>query len=158
VLYLGHFWFRGYEPRIKTEPVPEGWFTLLVEAESIEESEEKFREYMTDLKGWFSSFESIAKVYQRDTTEIRELPSQGVLAYYCEFPETDPRDGMLARSLPGVPEEFCVSYRWTSHSAISCIEKGEEPVVREEPFADFEEEDELLDLPELEIVWLNDEQ
>lgn len=134
MLYVGHFTFTGPRPEIKTDPTPTGWFTLLAEAESPEAAVEKFRERVLALKGWFGSFRSVATVFLDDVTEVKALPSEGVLAHFRLHPE-DP-NGTIYTSLPGVSRELCVSYGWSEDPEPL---EDDPDAWSERPFVDFGE-------------------
>jgi hypothetical protein len=127
VLYVGHFWFVGPEPELEWEWKWTGWFTLLVQAESAESAEEKFRQLIIGMKGEFEGFDSVVHVYAGDIIEVKELPAQGVLAHFHEDPE--PGEQHIYTSLPGVQPEFCVSYSLGDEANTESLE----------PFVSFEE-------------------
>jgi hypothetical protein len=47
-------------------------------------------------------------VFLEDVTEVKKLPSEGVLAHFHLQPDRD--QGSIWMSLPGVPQEFCTAY------------------------------------------------
>ena len=82
MFYVGPFSSAGPEPEFKAESRQTGWFTRIVEAESIDTAVEKRRAFVTALKGWFTSFEDIDNVYLDDLIEVEKVTSQGVLAHF----------------------------------------------------------------------------
>lgn len=130
MLYVGHFSYVGPEPKFKAESRETGWFTLLAEAESVDDVGEQFRDLIESLKWWFTAFDSVAEVFLEDITEVRKLPSTGVLAHIHMHPED--QHSHIATALPGVPEEFCRSYGWGAEEE---EEDGEGVTV--EPFVSF---------------------
>jgi len=57
-----------------------GWFTLLAEAEAVDDAVEKFRDLIESLKPWFTSLEHVDDVFLDDITEVERLPREGALA------------------------------------------------------------------------------
>ena len=80
MLYAGHVSFEGPEPEVKAESRERGWFTCVVEAESVDAAVDEFRELVGSLKSWFTSFESMEAVYLYDVTEVKRMPSDSALA------------------------------------------------------------------------------
>lgn len=131
MFYVGHFSFDGPEPEFKAESRERGYFTCLVEADTVEGAVDKLRDLVGSLKSWFTGFEDVEDVYLDDVTEVERVPSEGALARFVHTYD-DPPGATVFVSLPGVPREFCRSYGW-----------GEEPDedsdegVEVEPFVSF---------------------
>jgi hypothetical protein len=133
VFYVGHFSFEGPELEVKAESRERGWFTCVVEAESVDAAVDEFRELVGSLKSCFTSFESVEAVYLYDVTEVERVPSEGVLARLVHTYDDPP--SWIATSLPGVPEEFCRSYGWGPEEPDEDDGNGVEAV----PFVSFGE-------------------
>jgi len=137
MLYVGHFSFDGARPPDSLIPGPTaGWFTMLVEAGSADEAVDKFADLIASLDGRFEGFDDVANIYLDDATEIRELPSEGVLAHWTEYPALDVR-GSLSTTLPLIAADGVAAFVWRSG------EPGEELADGEalEPFYTWEDED-----------------
>jgi hypothetical protein len=134
MLYVGHFSFEGPEPEFKAEGRERGWFTCIVEAESMDSAADKLRELVTASKGWFTSFEDVERVYLDDLIEVEKVPIQGVLAH-LEHTYDDPHSS-ISTSTPGVPEEFCRSYGWGAET-----NDNDEEGATMEPFVSFGDEE-----------------
>ena len=89
---------------------------------------------MDALHGWFGPFESVDTVFLADVTEVKTLPDEGVLAHFRVYP--DYRDASIFMSLPGVPQKFCLSYRYSGDPA---PRENDPHSWSERPFADFGE-------------------
>jgi hypothetical protein len=134
---LGHFSFEGERPvdsRIPGETG--GWFTMLVEAESADEALDKFADLIESLDGRFDGFDEVKNIYLEDATEIRELPPEGVLAHWTEYPALD-ACGSISSTLPPEAPGGVEAFGWFSAGA------GEGPEDDEivEPFYTWEDEE-----------------
>ncbi len=132
MFYVGHFSFETPEPEYKTEGRERGWFTLLAEAESVEDAVDTFREFVGSLKTWFTSLENVEYVYLDDVTEVESVPREGVLAQFVHTYDNPP--SWIATTLRGVSEEFCRSYGWGPEEPDE-VDGG----VEAKPFVSFEE-------------------
>jgi hypothetical protein len=135
VFYVGHFTFDGEK---KDSPLPDpttGWFTLIVEADSADAALEKFGDLIEFVAARSEVFDSVKNVYLDDATEVRELPPEGVLAHWHEYPGGDTR-GSVSTTLPPAAPDGVAAFEWRS------AEAGEEPEDGEtvEPFYTFEED------------------
>src|SRR5215210_588554 len=110
MLYVGHFSFDSREPTAAIAETEGGSFTCLVEAESVESAVEKFSDLVISLDDSSEAFESVGDVFLNDIIEVKKLPDQGVLTRFEEHMADEL--GTISTTLPGVPEEFCVSYSW----------------------------------------------
>lgn len=131
MLYVGHFTFECPEEREgNAYRHPGGWFTCMVEAESVEEATEKLHEFVEGLGGWFAPFvEDVRGVFLESLVEIRNPPSSGILMHYNYT--SDLRGDWMGMALPGVPVETAVAY--------PALEKeDEEGGTYEEAFVYFE--------------------
>jgi hypothetical protein len=138
VLYLGHFSFDGERPGDSLIPgETTGWFTLLVEAESADEALEKFSDLIESLDGRFEGFDHVTNIYLDDATEVRQLPPEGVLARWTEYPALDVR-GSISTSLPEYASDRVAAFTWRSEGQSEELVDGE-PV---EPFYTWEDEEE----------------
>ncbi len=138
MLYVGHFSFDGERPEDSLIPgETTGWLTLLVEADSADEALEKFSDLIESLDGQFEGFNYVNNIYLDDATEVRELPPEGVLARWTEYPALDVR-GSIGTSLPSQAPDGVAAFTWRSEG------QGEELVDREqvEPFYTWEDEEE----------------
>ncbi len=152
MFYVGLFSWVGVKPRIRSEGRTKGQFTLLAEADSVEEAGEKFYDLITGMRLWSSLFEDMARVHVEDLTEVRKLPDEGVLAFWEQTEDLgEGVYGSISASLPGVSEKYCCSYtpRWTDGA-----EEYEEPDEDEgwveedvEPFVTFVEEEDAPFFP-----------
>jgi hypothetical protein len=137
MLYVGHFSFEGERPEHFLIPgETAGWFTMLVEAESVDEALHKFGDLIESLDGRFEGFDHVDNIYLDDATEVRELPPEGVLAHWTEYPALDVR-GSISTTLPPEAPDGVAAFELRSDEA------GEEPEDDEtvEPFYTWEEED-----------------
>ena len=132
MFYVAHFSFDGQENLVGVEEDIHGWFTCLVEAESIDLAVDKLRELVNAHKSWFTGFNSVDNVYLDDVTEVKGLPEQGVLAHFHEAHSSPPPT--ISTSLHGIPREFCESYGWSADE-----EEDDGNGVAVEPFVSFEE-------------------
>ena len=138
MLYLGHFSFDGERPENSLIPgETTGWFTLLVEAHSADEALQKFSDLIESLDGQFEGFNYVNNIYLDDATEVRELPPEGVLASWTEYPALDVR-GSISHSLPENASDGVAAFTWRSEEQCEELMDGE-PV---EPFYTWEDEEE----------------
>ena len=138
MLYLGHFSFDGERPENSLIPgETTGWFTLLVEAHSADEALQKFSDLIESLDGQFEGFNYVNNIYLDDTTEVRELPPEGVPASWTEYPAPalDVR-GSISHSLPENASDGVAAFTWRSEGQGEELIDGE-PV---EPFYTWEDE------------------
>jgi hypothetical protein len=136
MLYVGHFSFEGERPEDSVIPGEiAGWFTLLVEAESADEALDKFADLIESLDGRFEGFDDVKNVYLEDATEVRELPPEGVLAHWTEYPALDVQGG-ISTALPPEAPDGVAAFEWRSAAV------GEEPEDGEtvEPFYTWKDE------------------
>ncbi len=132
-MYVGHFSFDGQRKDGPEAGPVNGWFTCIVEAESVEEAVEKLEDLVTAAGGWFASFESVEEVYLDDVTEVEAVPGKGVLTRFTEY-HGEPQPS-ISTSLPNVPDEFCRSYGWGPEEPNPDSDEG----VTLEPFVSFRE-------------------
>jgi small nuclear ribonucleoprotein (snRNP)-like protein len=136
MLYLGHFSFEGERPEDSLIPGETGgWFTMLVEAEFADEALDKFTDLIESLDGRFEGFDEVRNIYLDDVTEIRELPPEGVLAHWTEYPALDVR-GSISTTLPSAAPDGVAAFDWRSADAGERPEDGETV----EPFYTWEDE------------------
>ena len=129
MLYLGHSSFEGRDVEGPIHGPRHGWFTCIVEADSIDPALERFRELLAGLKKEPDGFDSITKVYLDSCIEVKKVPTRGALTHFQE--QHGEPTASIATSLPGVSEEFCESYGWAADD--------EEDVKTIEPFMTFDE-------------------
>jgi hypothetical protein len=97
MLYVGHFSFDeiGLEQEIR-----HGYFTTVVDADSIERASTEFKELILSMKKMEDTFQRIAVVYLEDIIEFKQLPEKAIVSRIQssagEFPES------ITHSLPGV--------------------------------------------------------
>lgn len=133
MMYVGHLSFDGHSMNETVRESTRGWFTCVVEADSVDSAVEKLRELVTTSKGLFVSFEDVDHVYLDDLTEVEKVPERGVLAHFEHMYDDPPSS--ISVSLPGVPDEFCRSYSWGIGDEDGDEAEGEEV----EPFVSFGE-------------------
>jgi hypothetical protein len=136
VFYVGHFTFNGEKPEDSPMPGPTtGWFTLIVEADTAETTLDKFGDLIESVASRSEVFDSVENVYLDDATEVKELPPEGVLAHWHEYPDLD-ASGSVSTTLPPEAPDGVAAFEWRSDEA------GEEPEDGEtvEPFYTFEED------------------
>ena len=135
MLYLGHFSFDGEKPEgdLLARPTT-GWFTLLVEANSADEALDRFGDLIESVEDRSDVFDSVTNVYLDDVTEVRELPAEGVLAHWHEYPETDAL-ASISTSLPPAAPDGVASFVWRTNEA-----GEEEDGETVEPFYTWEED------------------
>jgi hypothetical protein len=137
VFYVGHFSFDGERPEQSLIPgETAGWFTLLVDADSPDEALDKFADLIGSLDGTFEGFDSATDIYVDSVTEVRDLPAEGVLAHWTEYPALDVR-GSFSTTLPPKAPDGVAAFDWRGGEA------GPEPVDGEavEPFYTWEDEE-----------------
>ena len=97
MLYVGHFSFDeiGSEQEIR-----HGYFTSVVDADSIERATKEFRELIYSMRKMEESFQRIVAVYLEDIIEFHHLPGKAIITRIQssagEFPKS------VTRCLPGV--------------------------------------------------------
>ena len=137
MFYVGHFTFDGENPEDSPLAGPTtGWFTLIVEAESVDEAVDKFGDLIESLDGHFEGFDDMRNIYLNDATEVRELPPEGVLAHWHKYPGDDAR-GSISTSLPPKAPDGVAAFEWRSGEAAEDSEDGEAA----EPFYTWEDEE-----------------
>lgn len=135
MFYVGHFSFDGERPEDSLIPgETAGWFTLLVEAESADEALDKFGDLIESLDGRFEGFDHLSNVYLDDVTEVRELPPEGVLAHWTEYPALDVR-GSISTTLPPKAPDGVAAFDWRSDEPSEDLVDGEAV----EPFYTWED-------------------
>ena len=97
MLYIGHFSFD----EIGTEHENRhGYFTTVVDANSIERAITEFKELILSMKKMEDTFQRIAVVYLEDIIEFKQLPKKAIVSRIQssagEFPES------ITHSLPGI--------------------------------------------------------
>lgn len=136
MFYVGHFTFEGERPDQSLIPgETAGWFTLLVDADSADEALHKFGDLIGSLDGPFEGFDDATNIYLEDVTEVRELPPEGVLAHWTEYPALDVR-GSISTTLPPKAPDGVAAFEWHGGDAIEEPEGGETT----EPFYTWEDE------------------
>ena len=112
MLYVGHFSFESPEKEKESDAFTVeskgGTFTCLVEADSLDDAADKFRDLIISHADSFEIFGSAGAVFIDAIIEVKKLPEEGVLTQLYE-PLAD-GIGSFATTLPGVPAEFCVAY------------------------------------------------
>ena len=110
MLYVGHFSFESSQEESDAFTVESkgGTFTCLVEAESLDDAADKFRDLIISHADSFEIFGSAGGVFIDAIIEIKKLPEKGVLTQLYE--PLGNGSGSFATVLPGVPAELCVAY------------------------------------------------
>ena len=110
MLYVGHFSFESLEEESDAFTVESkgGTFTCLVEADSLDDAADKFRDLIISHADSFEIFRLVGAIFIDSIIEVKKLPEEGVLTQLYE-PLAD-RSGSFATVLPGVPAELCVAY------------------------------------------------
>ena len=134
MMYVGHLSFDGHRMNETVRERTRGWFTCIVEADSVEGAVEKIRELVIASKGLYVALEEVDDVYLDDVTEVEKVPERGVLAHFEQTYDDPPSS--VHTSLPGVPDEFCRSYGWHTGGGDGDDADGEDV----EPFVSFEEQ------------------
>ena len=138
MFYVGHFTFDGERPDLSLIPgETAGWFTLLADADSPNEALDKFADLIRSLDGTFEGFDDATNIYVDSVTEVRDLPPEGVLAHWTEYPALDVR-GAISAALPRKAPDGVTAFGWRGGEA------GEEPEDggAAEPFYTWEDEEE----------------
>ena len=137
MFYVGHFTFNGEKPEDSPMPGPTtGWFTLIVEADSAETALDKFADLIESVAARSEVFDSVKNVYLEDAAEVRELPEEGVLAHWHEYPDLD-ASGSVSTTLPPEAPDGVVAFEWRSDEA----GEGAENEYTVEPFYTWEDEE-----------------
>lgn len=76
MLYIGHFSFNGFENHPK-----HGYFTCLVDANSVEESLDRFKDLLGKLVNDSELFREVSSVYLDVVTEVKEVLPVASLAH-----------------------------------------------------------------------------
>lgn len=100
MLYVGYFSWVGEKPEILTEYWPNGKFSCLVEADSVDEAGRKLWFLVDDMRTWASPFEGVVAVHLETIVEVEKLPEQGVLAYFEEVDDLNSVSITLYRASP----------------------------------------------------------
>jgi hypothetical protein len=124
MFYIGHFSFNGFEEQPK-----HGYFTCLVNANSVEESLDRFKNLLSRLAKESETFRDVSSVYLDVVTEVKEVPPVAFLAHMVT------RGGELDLSISTSLPEPDTKY-WEAF-AIAPDSQGEE-VVEIEPFMTFQ--------------------
>jgi hypothetical protein len=123
MLYIGHFSFNGFEEKPK-----HGYFTCLVDASSVEESLDKFRNLLGRLADDGEVFQDVSSVYLDVVTEVKEIPPVAFLAHMAT------RNGELTSSIStSLPEP---DKRYWEAFAVAPESKDDE-AVEIKPFMNF---------------------
>jgi hypothetical protein len=124
MLYMAHFSFdqNGEEQR-------HGYFTCLVDSDSMEGSLDAFRSLLKKLHDTGAAFGEPTTIYLDDVVQIKKVPPEGFLAHLLS------REGELppstSTSLPEVKSEYCEAF------AVAPDKSGDAVVVID-PFLSFE--------------------
>ena len=86
MLYVGHFSFESLEEESDAFTVESkgGTFTCLVEADSLDDAADKFRDLIISHADSFEIFGSAGAVFIDAIIEVKKLPEEGVLTQLYE--------------------------------------------------------------------------
>lgn len=112
MLYLGHFSFDAPEADgtdDADDDARRGYFSVLAQAPTVAEAFEKFRRLIPRLGRTQEIFEAGTQVWLDSCIEVREMPSDGLLAHVVVAlgPE-----GSMSVSLVGAPAGAGEAYGW----------------------------------------------
>lgn len=102
-----------------------------------DEALDKFADLIESLDGSFEGFDDAANIYLDSFTEVSELPPEGVLAHWTEYPAMDLR-GSISTTLPPKAPDGVAALDWRGGEAGPEPEDGETL----EPFYSWEDEQE----------------
>ena len=124
MLYMAHF---SYDQ--SGEAQRHGYFTCLVDSDSMEASLDAFRTLLRRLRDTGAVFREPTIIYLDDLVQIKKVPPEGFLAHLVT------REGELSSStstsLPGVEREYCEAF------AVAPAKPGDSEVVID-PFLSFD--------------------
>ena len=109
MLYAGQFSFDVLSHVPSMSDFDRGFFTALVEAETLEEATEKFRELIRSVDD-SEAFEGVGDIYLDVGIEVRQLPEEGVVTY-IEFHEAG-GGSSLSTALPEAPAGSVAAFDW----------------------------------------------
>jgi hypothetical protein len=84
MIYIGHFSFKCPD-RGREADGCHGYFTVIVEAESVDRAENKFQHLLRRLHKTSTVFDELKSVYLDSCIEIRSMPKNGFVAYFNEI-------------------------------------------------------------------------
>jgi hypothetical protein len=97
MLYIDHFSFDEIGSEQENR---HGYFTTVVDADSIERAITDFKELIRSMKKMEGTFQRIAAVYLEDIIEFKQVPEKAIVSRIQsssgEFPES------ITHSLPGI--------------------------------------------------------
>lgn len=76
-MYVGHFSFDGHRMNETVRESTRGWFTRVVESDSVDLAVEKLRELVAASKGLYVAFEEVDDVHLDDVIEVEKVPERG---------------------------------------------------------------------------------
>jgi hypothetical protein len=124
MLYMAHF---SYDQR--GEPQQHGYFTCLIDSNTMEGSLDAFRILLKRLHDTGEAFQEPTTIYLDDLVRIKKVPPGGFLAHLLA------REGELppstSTSLPGVESDYCESFGVAP-------EKSDDTEVVIDPFLSFD--------------------
>jgi hypothetical protein len=124
MFYIGHFSFNGFEEKPK-----HGYFTCLVDAKSVEEALDRFRNLFSRLSADSEIFRDVSSVYLDVVTQVKEVPPVAFLAHMVtRGGELDPA---ISTSLPEPDRRYLEAFAIAPDS-----QEGE--IVEIEPFMTFQ--------------------
>lgn len=104
MIYVGHFSFSG-QGRFEDDPeaAEHGYFTAMVEADSIQQATEKFESLILNTRAAGDLFGPISEVYLDSCAELKKIPTEGVICHFeAVLGEAAPAMGV---PLPGVEDD-----------------------------------------------------
>jgi hypothetical protein len=84
MIYVGHFSFRCPDRGQEADGCY-GYFTGIVDAESVDKVGNKFQLLLRRLRKTSTVFDELTNVYLDSCTEIRSMPKNGFVAYFNEI-------------------------------------------------------------------------
>ena len=97
MLYVGHF---SFDEIGEEEEIRHGYFTTVVDTDSIERATTEFKELILSMKRMGNAFERIVAVYLEDIIEFHHVPGKAIVtrlqSSVGEFPES------ITHTLPGI--------------------------------------------------------
>ncbi len=135
MLYLGHFTFDPpAEDDEDEEDSRHGYFSVLAQAESVDEAFDKFRALIPSARVRRDVFAPGTQVWLDSCVEVRSLPPEGVIAHMVVALG---EEGSLSASLVGAARGVGGAYGWGADDA----ERDDEASRGDDPEAEEHEDD-----------------
>jgi hypothetical protein len=105
MLYLGHFSFVEHDEG----GFSHGVFATVVTADDIDSATVKFHTLLDQTQNDTDLFDKRTFIFLENIIEIKQMPEEGFITHHSRYEGEPPAS--VSRSLCGISEELCESYR-----------------------------------------------